>query len=53
MTSSRKLPGLSYVKVMRNGGFLTGSVLETHRLNSASIEKTVEGLHTTIKQELG
>jgi CRISPR-associated protein Csb1 len=48
-----ELRGLSYVEVMRNGGFLTSSVLEAHRLNSPYIEKTAEGLHATITKEIG
>jgi CRISPR-associated protein Csb1 len=48
-----ELRGLSYVKVMRNGRFLTSSVLEAHRLNSPYIEKTTENLHATIKTETG
>lgn len=32
--------GLSHVRVMRNGAFLTDSVKEPHRLNSAYIEKS-------------
>lgn len=48
-----ELRGLSYVKVMRNGGFLTSSVLEAHRLNSPYIERTSEGLHATIEEAIG
>jgi CRISPR-associated protein Csb1 len=48
-----ELRGLSYVKVTHNGGFLTSSVLEAHRLNSPYIEKTTEDLHKTIKDEIG
>jgi CRISPR-associated protein Csb1 len=48
-----ELRGLSYVKVMRNGHFLTSSVLEAHRLNSPYIEKTTEKLHATIKTDTG
>jgi CRISPR-associated protein Csb1 len=46
-----ELRGLSYVTVLRNGRFLTSSVLEAHRLNSPYIEKT--DLHGRIKAELG
>jgi CRISPR-associated protein Csb1 len=46
------LRGLSYVKVMRDGVFLTSSMLEAHRLNSPYIEKTKEDLHGTIKGEI-
>lgn len=48
-----ELRGLSYVKVMRDGEFLTSSVLEAHRLNSPYIEKTTENLHNAIKDEIG
>jgi CRISPR-associated protein Csb1 len=48
-----ELRGLSYVRVIRNGGLLTSSILEAHRLNSPYIEKTEEGLHATMKQEIG
>lgn len=54
------LRGLSYVKVTRGvkgesvgEEFLTSSVLEAHRLNSPYIEKTAQGIHTRIKQEIG
>ncbi|MBL8724189.1 MAG: type I-U CRISPR-associated protein Cas7 [Planctomycetes bacterium] len=46
-----RLRGLSYVRVIdRNGAFLTSSVLEAHRLNSAYIEKAT-GLD--LKTEIG
>jgi CRISPR-associated protein Csb1 len=48
-----ELRGLSYVKVIRDGSFLTSSVLEAHRLNSPYIEKTKENVHSTIKSEIG
>jgi CRISPR-associated protein Csb1 len=51
-----ELGGLSYVRVTRNDeskSFLTSSVLEAHRLNSPYIEKSVDGLHATIKGEIG
>ncbi|MDR7420423.1 MAG: type I-U CRISPR-associated RAMP protein Csb1/Cas7u [Armatimonadota bacterium] len=48
-----ELRGLSYVKVRRNDGFLTSSVLEAHRLNSPYIEKAEEKLHAAIKTEIG
>lgn len=49
------LKGLSYVKVVDSGGaFLTSSVLEAHRLNSAYIEKAeLPGCHRLIEQEIG
>jgi CRISPR-associated protein Csb1 len=46
-----ELRGLSYVKVMRKGRFLTSSVLEAHRLDSPYIEKTE--VHATIKKDIG
>lgn len=48
-----ELRGLSYVKVVRDGEFLTSSVLEAHRLNSPYIEKAQEKLHNTIRTEIG
>jgi CRISPR-associated protein Csb1 len=48
-----ELRGLSYVRVTRNGGLLTSSVLEAHRLNSPYIEKAEEKLHAAIKTEIG
>jgi CRISPR-associated protein Csb1 len=49
------LRGLSYVKVVDgNNAFLTSSVLEAHRLNSAYIEKAKEpGCHALIEQAIG
>ncbi|SRR6266542_403330 len=49
------LRGLSYVKVVDgNNTFLTNSVLEAHRLNSAYIEKAKEpGCHALIEKEIG
>ena len=47
--------GLSYVKVNdSSGAFLTSSVLEAHRLNSAYIEKAQQpGCHASIELEIG
>ncbi len=49
------LRGLSYVKVVDGENtFLTSSVLEAHRLNSAYIEKAQKpGCHTLIEQGIG
>ena len=49
------LRGLSYVKVNdSSGAFLTSSVLEAHRLNSAYIEKAQQpGCHALIEREIG
>ena len=48
------LRGLSYVKVNDgSGAFLTSSVLEAHRLNSAYIEKADPGCHDAIKSGSG
>lgn len=47
--------GLSHVRVQRNGAFLTDTVREPHRLNSAYIEKSspvssdVQQIHVAIK----
>jgi len=35
-----ELRGISHVKVLRQGGFLTDTILEPHRLNSPYIEKS-------------
>jgi len=49
------LSGLSYVRVNDSSGvFLTSSVLEAHRLNSAYIEKAQQpGCHALIETEIG
>ncbi|MDY0269980.1 type I-G CRISPR-associated RAMP protein Csb1/Cas7g [Trichloromonas sp.] len=48
---------LSHVRVSRNGNFLTDSILEPHRLNSAYIEKSAPlesqpQIHTAIKSRI-
>lgn len=49
-----ELAGLSHVKVMRNGSFLTDTVLESHRINSPYIlEGKDKGFHDQLKAELG
>lgn len=48
------LRGLSYVRVIDvDNQFLTSSVLEAHRLNSAYIEKAQPGCHALIEVEIG
>lgn len=50
------LDGISYVRVERNGKYLTSSIEEAHRLNSVYIERSYlkggqESLHAKIKAE--
>ena len=48
------LEGLSHVRVTRNGGFLTDTILESHRLNSPYLlEGSDKTFHNTLKDELG
>lgn len=48
------LQGLSHVKVLRQGQFLTDSILEAHRLNSPYLlEESGKGFFNTLKAELG
>lgn len=48
------LRGLSHVVVHdQEGAFLTSSVLDAHRLNSAYIEKATPSLHEEIRNEIG
>lgn len=49
-----ELQGLSHVRVMRNGKFLTDTVLEPHRLNSPYLlEESSKGFFNTLKNDLG
>lgn len=46
--------GLSHVRVTRNGGFLTDTILESHRLNSPYLlEGSDKSFFNTLKKELG
>lgn len=48
------LNGLSHVKVLRNGGFLTDTILESHRLNSPYLlESSDKSFLGKLKGELG
>lgn len=48
------MTGLSYVRVLdKSGAFLTSSVLEAHRLNSAYIEKAEAGFGKQVAETLG
>ncbi|MHC1729605.1 MAG: type I-U CRISPR-associated RAMP protein Csb1/Cas7u [Syntrophobacteraceae bacterium] len=48
------LAGLSHVRVSRNGGFLTDTILESHRLNSPYLlEGSDKSFFNTFKKELG
>jgi CRISPR-associated protein Csb1 len=48
------LDGLSHVRVMRNGGFLTDTILESHRLNSPYLlENSDKSFLDKLKGELG
>ncbi len=46
------LDGISWVRVERNGEFLTGSILEAHRLNSPYILSD-EDFESTLEEETG
>lgn len=49
-----ELAGLSHVRVLRNGRFLTDTVLEAHRLNSPYLlEGSDRSFFDTLKTELG
>jgi len=49
-----ELQGLSHVRVMRNGKFLTDTVLESHRLNSPYLlEESSKAFFNTLKDDLG
>ncbi|MFZ7127384.1 MAG: type I-G CRISPR-associated RAMP protein Csb1/Cas7g [Desulfobacterales bacterium] len=49
-----ELNGLSHVRVSRNGGFLTDTILESHRLNSPYLlENSDKAFLDTLKSELG
>lgn len=48
-----ELIGLSHVRVSRNGGFLTDSILESHRINSPYLlENSDKTFLNTLKEEL-
>lgn len=48
------LRGISHVKVLRHGQFLTDTILESHRLNSPYLlEETSKAFFNTLKAELG
>lgn len=48
------LAGLSHVKVLRNGNFLTDTVLESHRINSPYLlEGKDRGFYNQLKDALG
>jgi len=48
------LKGLSHVRVMRNGGFLTDTILESHRINSPYLlEGSDRTFFSTLRSELG
>ena len=48
-----ELSGLSHVRVMRNGDFLTDSILESHRINSPYLlENSDKKFFNTLKNEL-
>lgn len=48
------LKGLSHVRVMRNGGFLTDTILESHRINSPYLlEGSDKTFFSTLRSELG
>ncbi len=48
-----ELIGLSHVRVTRNGGFLTDSILESHRINSPYLlENSDKTFLNTLKEEL-
>lgn len=47
------LEGISHVKVMRNGTFLTDSILEAHRINSPYLlENSDKSFFNTLREEL-
>lgn len=49
-----ELKGLSHVRVMRNGKFLTDTILESHRINSPYLlEGSVKTFFNTLKADLG
>lgn len=49
-----ELQGLSHVKVLRNGAFLTDSILESHRLNSPYLlENPDKNFFEQLKNDLG
>ena len=49
-----ELKGLSHVRVMRNGKFLTDTLLEAHRINSAYLlEGSDKTFFNTLKADLG
>jgi CRISPR-associated protein Csb1 len=49
-----ELNGLSHVRVLRNGSFLTDTILESHRLNSPYLlENSDKTFFDTLKSELG
>lgn len=49
-----ELQGLSHVRVRRGGGFLTDSILESHRLNSPYLlEDKKKTFFSTLKTDLG
>jgi len=48
------LAGLSHVRVLRNGGFLTDTILESHRLNSPYLlEGSDKSFFDTLKSDFG
>ncbi|OQX09772.1 MAG: type I-U CRISPR-associated protein Cas7 [Desulfobulbaceae bacterium A2] len=49
-----ELQGLSHVRVLRQGNFLTDTILESHRLNSPYLlEGSDQNFHNTLKESLG
>lgn len=49
-----ELMGLSHVRVMRNGKFLTDTILESHRINSPYLlEGSDRNFFNTLKEDLG